>query len=93
MASDTIRLTPTEERMANLLSDGREHTREELRACLRDEMSMSIKQHLYTLRKKLRTDGFDIRCELRGETSYYRRVSIYSPPESVFSEGGWTPTS
>lgn len=58
-----MNLTPIEQRMFNILSDGNDHTREELYACLSDDMALlaAIRPHLSNLRKKL-PSSFDIVC-------------------------------
>lgn len=51
--------------MLLLLSDEKPHTREELHACLWDELSQltSIKPHIHALRKELNEQGDDIIVE------------------------------
>ena len=64
-----IQLTPTQEKMLGVLSDGMRHTRQELHACLSDELAplSNIQMHISNIRKVLRPIGQDIICE------YYRR--------------------
>lgn len=54
--------TPTEQRIMEVLYGGFPHTREELEACLNDEMATryTIGQHLFNIRKKIRPRGLDI---------------------------------
>lgn len=56
-------LTPVERRMFELLSDGMDHTKEELHVCLSDDLArlVAVRQHLTNLRRKL-PDGVDIVC-------------------------------
>jgi len=72
------KFTKTEQLMLNVLADGYPHTREELHACLPDELSAlgAIKRHLSGIRKKLRPQGQDIICELRDRRPLYRHVRL-----------------
>lgn len=65
-------LTPTEARMFKLLEAGRLRTREELFACLVDDMGdvKNIKVHLSSLRRKLQPHGYDVLCNRNGVISY-----------------------
>lgn len=58
-----MKFTAVEQRMFDLLSDGMDHTRHELYACLSDDMAKleAIRPHLTSIRKKL-PDGIDIVC-------------------------------
>ena len=73
-------LTPTEQRMLAVLSDEKPHNRFALQKCLRDELNgvSGIKMHLSNLRKKLKQQGYNIRCELLAGESYYRLIR-FSP--------------
>jgi hypothetical protein len=76
--------TPTQRRMLAVLSDGMAHSREELHACLMDELGPveNIHFHISLMRTKLRRAGMDIVSETRtlrtasGKTqnTYYRQV-------------------
>ncbi len=61
---DTNGFTPTQRRMLEVLADGLPHRREELRACLEDELASieTMRKHIGAMRKLLRTDGHDIVC-------------------------------
>lgn len=74
--------TPTERRMLALLRDGLPHLREELHACLYDEMAelSAIQPHLSHIRQKLRPHGEDIICELHKRTIHYRHVRLLNSP-------------
>lgn len=74
--SDTF--TPTQQAMLRVLADGCTHTREELHACLPDELSQpaSIHPHLVRLRKILRPKGQDIICQLLNRKVHYRHVRL-----------------
>ena len=58
--------TVTEQAMLDVLSDGKEHSKEEIRRCLPDDLSDNIKSHLYNLRRKIRSGGRDIVCLSKG---------------------------
>ena len=72
------KFTETEKRMLQVLADGMAHTREELHACLPDELSAlsAIKRHLTEIRKKLRPQGQDIICQLKDRRPLYRHVRL-----------------
>lgn len=72
-----MEFTPTELRMLEVLSDGRQHTRKELHACLYDELSSlkTVKFHVSTLRKKLERRGETIVCVLNNGV-HYRHVRL-----------------
>lgn len=62
----TVTLTPTEQRIINLLSDGYPHHRLDLMALLNDDMTSfkTLAVHIFNLRKKLRPTGEDIITEV-----------------------------
>ena len=70
--------TPTEAAMLRVLADGQAHTREELHACVPDELSAmsAIHRHISAIRKRLRLSGQTIVCELRNRRHYYRHVVL-----------------
>lgn len=59
-------LTPTQQRIFDLLSDGKHHTYDELAECLWDENSLTpretLRVHLHNLRKRLTPNGMEIVC-------------------------------
>ncbi len=71
-------LTPTQKAMLCVLADGRPHTREELHACLPDELGAlsNIQNHIAAIRKTLRSRGEDIVCEYHKRSLYYRHVRL-----------------
>ena len=76
MASNAkMKLTPTEQRIWDLLSDGYSHRREELIGCLYDEKNgkANLSCHITNLRGKVRPEGWDITCESRMDSTWYRR--------------------
>lgn len=72
---DLAKLTPIQQRMFALLSDGVLHTALELHGCLEDELGpvANIHAHITALRNKLRPAGVDILCQ-RGKVSSFRLV-------------------
>lgn len=78
MARDAEGFTPIQQRMLIVLSDGLPHPREELHACLDDELSpySAIKAHLSSIRKILRPKGQDIICEIVHRRNMYRQIRL-----------------
>jgi DNA-binding CsgD family transcriptional regulator len=71
--------TPTEQRILDVLADGMPHTREELAACLWDELAerSTIKFHISKMRSRLQAQGTTIVCELGfARKFYYRHVRL-----------------
>lgn len=70
--------TPIETRMLKVLSDGLDHKREELHACLYDELSnlSAIQPHISRLRRKLHPIGQDIVCIISRGNILYRNVRM-----------------
>jgi len=68
-----MKLTPTEQRIYEMLSDGRLHKRSELMTCLADALAsrQTFNVHMSYLRRKL-PKGFMIDCVLRDRTLHYR---------------------
>ncbi len=58
-----MHLTKTEQRLFNLMSDGLPHTHAEMRALLPSEMSDTINQHLFSLRRKIKAEKLFIACD------------------------------
>lgn len=75
------KFTPTQRRMLTILADGKAHTRQELFACLSDDMAdlSAIKWHLSKLREKLRPMGQDVICEINMGIKY-RHVRLLASP-------------
>lgn len=77
--------TVTEQKILDLLSDGKLHRAEEIHACLPDELGAreNIHQHLSNIRKKLRAIGQDIVLRRNGlsktESWYYHCRVVASP--------------
>lgn len=70
--------TPTQRRMLRVLADGLPHRREELHACLVDDLGAlsNIQPHLSDIRKTLRPRGEDIVCEIVSRRICYRHVRL-----------------
>lgn len=71
--------TPTQNRMFNLLSDGSIHSKEELHACLDDELSEQnmVPFHICNMRKVIRPKGLDVVSE---RNAGYRLVRLLRSP-------------
>lgn len=76
MSEQSGSFTPTQQAMLNVLADGLPHRREELHACLPDELGAltNIHRHLVAMRKLLRPEGQEIICQLLNRRYYYRLV-------------------
>jgi hypothetical protein len=68
-----VKLTPTEERLFIVLSDGLPHRTEELKECVEDPYSDSFVKHLSNLRRKLREEHMSI-VWLNGESVQFYRL-------------------
>ena len=71
--------TPTQQRILNLLSDGRRHLRNEIvEECLCDTLSArgALNVQITGLRKILHPRGEDIICELNNRRICYRHVRL-----------------
>lgn len=66
--------TPTQAKILALLSDGRPHTRAEIRRLLPDEYAKTaaIRKHIHRIRQSL-PEGEEIRCVYDGPTLCYQR--------------------
>ena len=85
--------TPTQRCMLDVLADGMPHTRQELFACLQDDLSplRNIRAHITFLRKKLAPHGQNIICELYAGKVCYRHVRLLAwreEPDTVLMPGG-----
>ncbi len=82
MSSVTMNgFTPTEGKIMAILGDGLLHSREELHACLPDELGKrdNLKVHLSNIRKKLNPIGQDI-VFVSGGRPCYRLVRFLANP-------------
>lgn len=80
----TAKLTPTQQRIWDVLKDGQPHTKDELVACINDELSPrnTIHVHLTYLRRKL-PPGMLLVAITRGtgKTAYRLMREICSPSD------------
>lgn len=76
MTIKELKLTPTENRIVDMLSDGLPHSRDQLMTCLYDDMGSypNLNQHLFHLRRKIAPTGIGIVCELVRRGIHYRMV-------------------
>ena len=75
-----MKFTPIQERILQVLSDGRAHTKAELFACLDDELAdrngTAVNRQLGKMREQLRPNGEDIICEFYLKKYLYRHVRL-----------------
>lgn len=71
----TARLTPTETRIFDLLSDGERHSRKEVHCQINDELSryVTFQMHVSNLRRKLPA-GYGIVCVIHKRQHWYQLV-------------------
>lgn len=74
-------MTPTHERMMELLKDGKPHSAKELSSCLYDTYSgqLAVRGHIYTLRKELEAGG----SVIVQRDGLYRLVTVEDLAETV----------
>ena len=75
---DDRQFTRTQQAILNVLADGLPHARQEIHACLPDELGAmsNIRAHLSNIRKGLRPMGQDIICEWAKRQYCYRQVRL-----------------
>jgi hypothetical protein len=71
-------LPPVQRKMLALLSDGLPHSREELHACLADELGpiTNVAPHVSMIRRAVRLNGEEIVCEYVKRRICYRHVRL-----------------
>lgn len=76
--------TPTEERIVSLLSDGLNHRRAEILACI-DELAdhRVMRVHIFNIRTKLKRKGRDVLCTFDRNRAVCYRMVITLQPEQV----------
>jgi hypothetical protein len=76
----TVELTPTQQRLYDRLKDGDMHTKQELRTCLGDEMSIpnNLSVHITLLKKKIEPAGLTVVCVVHKGLNRYRLVRLLS---------------
>lgn len=74
----SIKFSPTQQDLMEVLADGLPHRRQELLDCLDDpeKTRLTLKPYLYRLRQKLRVQGYDIVCEFRNRGFWFRLVGL-----------------
>lgn len=79
------RFTRTQLRMLRVLADGERHSKQELHACLEDELGKlsNIEPHLSAARKVLRLHGQTIVCEFYQRRWYYRHIVLLTSLHSI----------
>lgn len=72
------KLTETEQKIYDLLSDGRDHNRYDVKDSFGDEFTTQkcLRVHLSNMRKKLNPAGIDIVCSWNGRAISYRMVRM-----------------
>ncbi len=70
--------TPTQQRLFQMLLDGKSHTKEELKTCLFDELAKpeALSAHFSAMRKFLRPDGLNILCVFQNRKRVYQLVRL-----------------
>lgn len=73
-----VDFSPTELRIVNALADGEPHSREELLACLDDELAGkgALAVHMCNIRRKLKPYGQTIVCQIGAIPISYRHVIL-----------------
>ncbi len=73
--------TPTQQRIVDVLSDGKPHRKQELVSCLWDELgnSSTVAVHICAIRKLL-PPGEDIVCVVRYQSAYYQHIRLLRSP-------------
>lgn len=78
-----VRFTATEQRLLAVLSDGGPHTREQMMACLDDELAdrSAIRVHLCRINKKLRVLHQEVVTRTAGQGGVrYQHVRLLASP-------------
>jgi hypothetical protein len=78
MSTAELRITKTQVKMLEVLSDGQPHLLDEIKQCLPDELSSirAVEPHLAQIRKYLRAKGEDILCVFVTRRRMYRHVRL-----------------
>ncbi len=69
-------LTPIEERMLKILSDGKPHSKAELHGCVYTGALDNVGKHVSNIRKKILPLGQDIALKLIRRKLHYQHVII-----------------
>tara|TARA_R110002020_G_scaffold376130_3_gene587293 strand:+ start:18703 stop:18954 length:252 start_codon:yes stop_codon:yes gene_type:complete len=83
MARNNREFTPSQEKILEMLSDGKPHTKYQLKLTYGDEFTScaSLKNLIKKIRKQLRPKGQDILCEYANRTIHYRWVRLINAAE------------
>lgn len=76
-----MKLTPTQQRIMDLLADGKGHTREELHKCMPDELSSiaNLYVHVHHLNRRLKQQGQEVVSRYEDGRYLYRHVQYVKP--------------
>ena len=79
-----LKLSPTEQRIYDLLADGEPHRKEEVLSVFDDELATNNQLYVtvYKLKLKLRTVGEDLIAQSFGKWVGYRRVRPIEPAKT-----------
>ena len=85
MSDGPVMLSPTEQRLMDLLSDGLPHTKKEMVPCLADPLGgeTNVKTHLHNLRKKLLPRNEAVLCVIVGGRIKYQFSPAKYCPQSI----------
>lgn len=80
---EETRFTPVQRAIMDVLSDGKPHTKEELKSCLWDDMGVSktVIIHISNIRKIIRPLGYIITIQVYRRTCSYILSRSISPAE------------
>lgn len=69
-------LSPTQQRIMDVLQDGLAHPFSEVAACINDEMSgrANVRVHVSNLRRAVQRGGLSIAMHIRQRVTYYQLV-------------------
>lgn len=83
MVLDGFNFTPLQAKFMRLLSDGRPHTRDEIREAVEDPLyaNYNISDLVMRVRRYLHPRGLDIVCVKPGRKTFYRLVRVITPGE------------
>lgn len=68
--------TPTQEKMLEILSDGKPHSRKELHSCCGPSLLRVVGSHLRQIRLKIRPKGEDVVCVIVQRKFMYQHVRL-----------------
>lgn len=79
-ANGEMHLTPTWQRIMDMLSDGSAHTEKEILGCMEDPLTKvaTLRVHICAMRRELKHHAHGILTEQVNGTNYYRLVRFIS---------------